>query len=167
MELQPGKYLGKVTDCAIGKTKAGLPQVILMFDFDDNLGNSHSKMWFGSLKEGRAREITLNALLTCGFNGEDLLALNDGPACLDIDKVVELKVENRPDQNGKVWANISWISTPGEETGGANRLDKTEAAALLSQTDLKADLFQAREKRNARYAKPADAAPIAESEVPF
>lgn len=169
-ELLPGTYFGKVTDCAIGKTKAGLPQVVLMFEFQDSIGNLHNKMWFGSLKEGKAREITMDALLTCGFSGEDLLAINDGPECLDTEKLVELKVENRPDQSGKVWANISWISTPGEGSN-ANRLDKTEATALLSGYNLKADLMDRRQKRDARYqakaAQTPPSSPIPESEVPF
>lgn len=170
-ELLPGKYYGKVTDSAIGKTKAGLPQVVLMFEFQDDQGNVHNRLWFGTLKEGKGRQITLNALLTCGFKGDDLMALNDGPACLDTEKLVELKVElGQPDSNGKRWANISWISTPGENSGGPNKLDNAEAQAMLTALpSLKAELMECRQQRDARYAskeQPAPA-PLASSEIPF
>lgn len=65
--INPGKYTAKIKDYGIGSTKAGEPKAMILFTFKDQNGAEKELTWSGSLKEGRAREITIDALLTCGL----------------------------------------------------------------------------------------------------
>lgn len=137
--IDPGRYLGKVKQYGIGTTKAGDPNVTVIFGFKDNLNQERELTWFGSLKEGRAREITIDALLVCGFKGNDIGALAGGPetGLLDLNTDVDLVVENE-EYNGKVSTKIKWIN----RAGGAAFKDKADPSLIqkMAGMNLKADV---------------------------
>lgn len=116
--LQPGKYTGKVVDYYVHVTKADLPAPKILFAVTMPEGNVETVGWQGSFKEGKAREIAMEGMITCGFKG----ALSDfakGPVsgCLDttLDLVIDVAHEQYLDDQGqtKTYARVNWINPIG------------------------------------------------------
>jgi hypothetical protein len=108
----PGTYLGKVKNYGITTTQAGEPQVAIQFGLTTPEGQK-TLTWHGTLKEGKGREITLGALLNCGFRGDDISALADGVdgGALDTDREVDLVVEdNTPPGKTEVYSKVRWVN---------------------------------------------------------
>lgn len=101
--IAPGQYPAKVLSHAITETKAGEPQATITLQLELD-GKKASLVWFGSFKEGKAREITVKALLTCGLVG------NNPGGALEIGKEVMITVDNETDQAGRVRTRIKWIN---------------------------------------------------------
>lgn len=152
-EVQPGKYLAKVTDYGIGTTKEGLPQVLVMFAYKDKDQDEHSLIWFGSLKEN-AKPYTIDALLACGLKGNDLEVLADGVGngALDTEKDVQITVEEHEWQ-GKKSMRIQWINEPGASSF-RDKLTKGEAVQKMQGLNLKADVL-ARRQASGKKDQPA------------
>lgn len=108
------KYTARIKDYGIGTTKAGDPKAMVMFTFKDENGTSVDMTWSGSLREGRAREITIDALLVCGLKGNDLSKLAQGAesGVLDLNRDLSITVEEE-EYNGKTYKKIKWINAPG------------------------------------------------------
>ena len=113
-EIKAGKYLGRILDYGIGVTKEGNPQAVILFAFSDAMDNRHEMTWYGTLKEGRGREITIDALLVCGLRGNNLETLADGVQghALDAGREVQLTIEYQKDQNGREHPRVKWINLP-------------------------------------------------------
>lgn len=143
-DVQAGKYTAKILDYGIGITKAGDPTVVVRFGF----GQGQSLIWNGSLKEGKAQEITIKALLTLGLSNEDNLeALADGidSNLLDINREVEIDVQ--PDTyEGKTRMRIAWINPLGGSTF-RNAMSKNEFKIKLGGMNLKAAVKAAKLER--------------------
>ncbi len=172
--VKPGKYLAKVIDYGIGETKAGLPQVLVMFEFKDSDGVQQQMVWYGTLKEGKGRDITIDSLLVCGFRGNDIevLAEGIGNGALDTEKEVQLTIGEEPDQNGKMRTRIQWVNAPG---GSAFRekLSKQETVSKFQglNLNLKADVM-ARRQATGQKTPPAQnlqtgVQRLSDNEVPF
>ena len=97
--IQPGTYVVKIASHAISETKAGLPQAAITF--------SNGLTWFGSFKEGKAREITLKALLTCGLKG------NNPAGPLEIGREVSIVVDDETGEDGKTRTKVRWVNALG------------------------------------------------------
>lgn len=124
LELIPaGKYLARPADWGISETKAGDPQVFVKFEF-----GGKSLTWFGSLKEGRAQEITIDSLLALGFRSNDLSELNKETTILDTTKDVQIVVEHE-EYNGKISAKIKWVNPL---SVGVKRMDAKKTKSLKS-----------------------------------
>lgn len=153
--INAGKYLGKVLDYGIGKTKDGEPNIMLMFGFKDSSGVDQDLIWRGSLKEGKAREITIDALLILGLVGNDLslLAHGNGSGVLNQEKEVQLVVEHET-YNGKTFAKVRYINEVG---GGAfkEKMGKDEAITKLGGLNLGGDVFARREAKGYKDKAPA------------
>jgi hypothetical protein len=104
-------YKAALSDAELTETKAGMPQVHLSFIADDGAGEKEQFHWYGSLKEGKAQEITVKALLTAGFVGGDLEDLKKEikPFKPVADLLVELE-----DNQGKL--RIKWINAAKKAT---------------------------------------------------
>lgn len=119
--------LGKIIDYKISLSHAGFPMIEMIFKCEDG----KILTWRGSLKPGKAQEITLDVILRCGFKAKDPMLLGAGPTSklLDMEKSLELKIEQQ-EWNGKMKDKISWISTPGSApTGDYKELNLVEALA--------------------------------------
>ena len=116
--INPGTYVAKVVSHGITETKAGAEQAAVTFSFD-----GHQLTWFGSFKEGKAREITIKALLTCGLKG------NNPAGPLEIGKEVSIVVADEVGQDGKTRTKIKWVNPIG---GIKNVLAGDAAKAKLS-----------------------------------
>lgn len=119
------------------------PSVILVFaelSFMDDMNQPRTLTWRGSLKEGKAREITLKALFAMGFQSKSFAALAE-PNALDREKEVQIEVEHRASQQGKTFANIKWINKLGGEK--FKKLAGTELSASLAALNIDGDLMAA------------------------
>jgi len=166
-----GKHLAKLKDYAMTVTSSEKLQILLVFEFEFN-DQTKELTWYGSFKEGRAREITLDTLFLCGFSGEDLsiLAELNTSGALDCDQQVQIVVELREDLQGKERLQISWVNP----VGGAafkNRLTRKEAAIKLLGLNLKEELLarqNAGTKNNsAPSAAPANSTMFTANDIPF
>jgi len=128
--MKPGVYSAKLADYWIGKTKAGLPQAELAFEFECD-GKKESMIWFGSFKE-KAVPYTIKTLLICGLTGEDVsaIALGKEGGALEAGREVSIVVSEFLDESGKTKHKIDWVNQP----GGANRekLDRTIVSGQLA-----------------------------------
>lgn len=170
-KIVPGKYLGKIIDHGITNTSAGNPQVVLRFDFLDKDGDKHELNWYGTLKEGKGREITLKALVTCGLTTTDLSLLCDGveSGALDTENLVNLAVELKVGTDNKERPTIAWIN---DGTGGGltNEVPKEEAKQKLSALGISNDISALLGSQGKKLATKTAAAPMASpavDQIPF
>lgn len=149
--------LAKITDYGLATSKAGNMQVMIKFSCEDG----KTRTWYGTLKEGRGREITLDTLIRCGFKGDDIAILSEGhmSGALDHNIELDLVIENEVGQDGKTYERINWVNLPGG-SGFKNAMKKEEAVTVLKGMNLKADLAARRAMQPTRKAAP-------ESDVPF
>ncbi len=125
-----GTFVANVADFGVSETKAGLPQISVTFDVNAENGTSRYS-WFGSLKAGKAREITIKALVTLGFTGKNLADLAD-PAkeAIAIGTEVEVVLAEET-YDGTTRTKIQWINKVGGG-GGIAKLDADTAKAKLA-----------------------------------
>lgn len=139
MEYNAGKFLAKIKDYGFKVTHSGSLQMAVIFDYEQGEEN-RTLTWFGSMNEGKAREITLTALKNMGYQGQEISLLNDGiqSGILDTDKDYSITIE-LDDYNGKKIAKIKWVNLPGQ-SGFEKRLDTNEVKQKLAGMDLGADI---------------------------
>lgn len=135
---RPGKFKAKAVDWGVSKTNAGLPQVVILFEYlqqnQEGVTESRQLMWFGSFKGG-ARERTLETLVNLGLRSPvSTMEQGRNGAALDPDKEVEIVVEHRIGQDGMRRAGISWVNELGGRGVKSNIADG-EAQALFSDVD--------------------------------
>lgn len=138
--MKAGRWPGRVKDYGISETQAGDPQVFIQFAVDGPEGEE-TMTWFGSLKEGKAQEITLKAVLAAGFQGKDVTELVDGTdgGAIPLETEVSLVVEDDT-YEGKTRQRIKWVNKPG--SGGVQRADATSAKAKLAKLGLAGKMAQ-------------------------
>lgn len=141
----PGYYSAKIVNYGVRPTKAGEPNIVIMFEVTAD-GAPQRVGWRGSLKEGLGRDITLKALSVCGFvNYKQFHLLADGPKSnlLDMKKSVQVVVEHEKATDGtdKKFAKVRWIN---EEGGGKfkDAMDSANAKVLMEGMGLEADFLR-------------------------
>ena len=160
-KMKPGVYEARISNYAIGTTQAGDPQVLILLNYNDEENAPHEVTWFGSLKEGKAQEITLRTLLDCGFSGSDPVDLADGTDShlLDVITPVRITIEEHEYQ-GKKSLRVQWINRMG---GRAleKKITKSEARIKLGALNLKGALAQARQEMGVKAQKSGPGVPSA------
>lgn len=131
-----GQFKAKVKDYGISATQNDDPQVFVVFDVD--FEDSRASMtWYGSLKAGKAREITLKALLALKFRESSLDILVDGPAGGGIEVGQEARVTTEENTfNEKTTVKIAWVNSAESQV---KRLESSSARAKLAQLNLDGD----------------------------
>jgi hypothetical protein len=166
-QILAGKYQAKILDYGIGLTEAGNPQIMIILGFDD--GQPRELTWYGSLKEGKAREITIKALLACGLKGNDIDGIADGigGGPLDADTPVSITVEYETNQNGKSFPRVRWINRSGSAL--KNKMTKEEAKIKLGCLNLKGEVIAARQETGLKEPKQKDNASFnhCNEDIPF
>ena len=91
--MKAGTFEAKIEDYSIGETKAGDPQFKIRFKTSEGW----SITWFGTMKAGKAAEITLRTLAFCGLKSADLGVIGDGPkgGALDMNTPLNIEVKAR------------------------------------------------------------------------
>ena len=159
--VEEGRYIVKPVEWGITQTKEGLPQLFITFegDFSDEIKR---KTWFGSLKEGKAREFALKAICTCGFAYSDLSYIERYDA---LDKNTEVSVViGHEEFNGVTRDKIQWVNKI-----KSLKASSDETKMMLKGMDLKAELMVAMQEVGIK-PKTATKSPIQSidtDEVPF
>lgn len=91
---------GKAKSIGIIEGKSA-PMVQVIFDVDGT-----EMKWAGSLADGRAREITADALIVLEFTNLNDICNGKG---INFNKVVNLTIEEE-EYNGKMYPKIRWIN---------------------------------------------------------
>jgi hypothetical protein len=132
--IEAGTYKATILSHAISETKGGNPQAAVTFSLTDKNQKPHTMTWFGSFKEGKALDITLKALITCGLKG------NNPSGHLEIGKEVSIVIEHEDDMDGKTHAKVKWINQLGEirnvipQDLAKNKLAHLEGAVMLARS---------------------------------
>lgn len=104
--IKPGIYTGTLLNHAISETRNGDPQAVVKFSVDAD--GPQQITWYGSFKPGKAQEITIKALLTCGLKD------NNPAGPLEIGKEVSLVIDIEVGDDGKERNKVQWINALGE-----------------------------------------------------
>ena len=165
MGIENGTYRGKARSWALAESpNKGTPEVAVEFELTDPEMGGQGITWHGYLTEG-AFERTVQALRYCGWEGDDLSAL-DG---LDKNEV-SLVVENET-YNGKTHAKVKWVNKPGGLAIKAPMpADKVKTFAAQMRGRIRALDAQAGKKLSNGARVPPGAPgsePIAEDDIPF
>lgn len=153
-KIPAGRHLAKVIDYGLSETKAGDQQVMVKLKLS---GDGSEITWYGSLKEGKAQEITFDTLQrVLQMQGDDLLALEGGAGSqvLNETKDVEITVAHEEYQ-GKTQVKVKWINDVGGFT--KKKLDVQATSKLKSLNAA----FKARRKETGATA------PTRDSELDF
>jgi len=142
--INPGTYAAKITDYGLYQKEGKAPSVMVQFQL---IETPEKITWFGSLKEGKAREFTTKTLVqTLGYKGTDGsdLAQGQGSEVLSENKHFELVVEHNTYQ-GKTSARVKYINEPG---GGvmANKVDASSAKVVVGGLNLSGDFLKAQQE---------------------
>lgn len=137
MAIQAGRFNGKVTDYGVSASSNDNPQVFVVFDvaFPDG---EQSMTWYGSLNAGKAREITIKALLVLGFHSNSFDDLVDGKdsGAIVLGKEASLVIENEEYEGKSRW-KIQWVNSL---NSGPKRIESGSAKAKLAALNLDGDL---------------------------
>lgn len=152
------KVLAKVVDYGIVMTKDGTaPMVKIQFKETET---GKDRYWTGSLKEGRAQEITVDALLVCDLKSDEIekLALGTASGLLNTDKEVQLTIENE-EYEGKTYEKVKWVNEVGGG-GFAKRISESDAVARIAACNVGFTLKAKRQEKGQPVVKQ-------DSEIPF
>ena len=134
-----GTFTAKIKDYGISETKAGDPQIFIGFEYMEN-DIQRNMTWFGSLKDGKGREITFGALRNCGFSGKSFYDLAEGSDSGLLDNNRELSIVIQPNEwEGKTTMRISFINIPGAVR---SKLSKIDAIDKMKGMNLEGDWMQ-------------------------
>lgn len=132
-----GKFIAKVKEIGISKSKGGLPQIVanLVCHYEDEnkVAKTFEKLWFGSLK-GDASPITLQTLAIAGykFTVNDLSDIASGTG-IDFNKELEVVIAENT-YEGKTTEQIKGIYEVG--SAGFQKMNPSEAVTLLKGLDI-------------------------------
>lgn len=123
--MEVGKHLAKIVDYGLSESKAGNASVFIKFQ----VASGDTITWYGSLKEGKASEITLNALLECGLSSDDINGLSGGldSNLLITDEDIDIEVRKEFDQNGVERLRVKYVGSAKE----IERISAEKARTLI------------------------------------
>ncbi len=158
-QIEPSTYRSRVVNYTISTTKAGNPQVEVLFEFSQGEGvnaSHHQMRWWGQMSE-KALPYTLKNLITMGYRGtsnEDFAKLADGveSGMIDLSTEVDLVLENETnEETGKSFLKIKWINAPG---GGFKAgMTREQAKVKLGMMNIAGQLAMIRQEIGAPTPK--------------
>lgn len=166
--IEPGTYRARVVNYTLSNTKAGNPQVEVLFEFSQGEGvheSHHQTRWWGQLSE-KALPYTLKNLITMGYRGtsnEDFAKLADGVegGMIDLSTEVDLVLEYEAGEAGKTFLKVKWINTPG---GGFKAgMTREQAKVKLGMMNIAGQLAMIRQEIGA----PAPKRPTQAAQAPL
>jgi hypothetical protein len=165
--LDAGTYRARAIEAALGETDAGKEQVAVRFELLDLPGQGIT--WYGYFTE-KSTPITLKALRTAGWRGNDLMDLGDlcNP---ETTPEVYLVVEHET-YEGKTSAKVRWVNGAGG-LSIKKALDPNKAkifAARMKGQIVAFDQNTGTPKTNGAAKPPPPAeeqSPFSDDEIPF
>jgi hypothetical protein len=126
--ISPGRYLARAVDAQLGFTQTNKEQVAVQFEIQEGEHQGKCLTWYGFFTE-KTEKITLKALRTCGWQGDDITDLSGVTS-----NEVSLVVENEVDRENKTRPRIRWVNdVNGGGLGIKRGLDAGQAAALADR----------------------------------
>lgn len=130
--LPEGKYSATPVEAALGESKAGKPQVAVLFRINGGAHDGESITWFGSFSKNLGQgtktpfQRTIEALRTCGWDGDDISELSS----INEDKGVKVRLVVEHDEwEGKMSAKVKWVNRDGIGLATPMKTDKAKAFA--------------------------------------
>lgn len=165
VNIKPGVHEAMVIDHGVTKSKTGTPMAVIRFEYMDTDADKHQINWYGSFKEGKAAEITCEALATCGWttNKPSDLAKGAGSGVLDETSTVSITLGNE-EYNGKVTTKVKYINPPGG-AGFRNAIEHSDAVQMFNGLNLEGVAAAARKKHSPK--EPKNHAPQFDSSEPI
>jgi hypothetical protein len=160
-KMQPGTYKAQVLNYTISQTKAGDPQVEVLFEYNDGdttqVGGTHHQVrWWGSLKQGKGQEWTLKTLDLLGFSGktnEDFAKLADGfeSGMLDPTREVSIVLEEDAKDDGRKFIFVKYVNDLNRAPAGfKSALSRGEANVKLGALNLAGQMAMLRSQAPAK-----------------
>lgn len=111
--MENGTYKAKPLGAVLGETGTGKEQVGIEFEVvlgEDETGVQVGRITYYGTFTDRAMEITLKALRTSGWKGDDLADLSSvgGPDAPEVSLVIE-----NEEYKGKWSSKVKWVNAPG------------------------------------------------------
>lgn len=157
--MKAGQYQAKITDYGLVGNKAGDGASVFVTFTVENEGNI---TWYGSLKEGKAFEITYTNLLEMGFNGVDPTELSAGPDIITPEKnklittdEIQIYVDTEVNHMGRDVMRVKRIG----EGKQLERLQKEEFKKRINSDKLKLQAMEILKSKKPRERK--------DDEIPF
>jgi len=145
-EIIAGQFDAKVADYGIGTTQQNKPMAMVRFDYLDKDNHPHSINWYGSFNEGKAMEITAEALTLMGFRGTNPADLAAGSGSGVLNEQNQVSITIKPDTyDGKTRMKVAYVNPLG---GGGFRdlMDKGAAVQAFSGINCGAAFAAAQQK---------------------
>lgn len=127
----------KLLDYGVKQSKTNNLMVVGLFGYPQEDGTNKVYTWYGSLKEGQAKNITMARLQKMGFPKDgSLLQLNKGISggALNHLQEYELVIEKQKDPQGIERERVVNVRLPGDKMDGAMS-DEDLEKALQSVTN--------------------------------
>ena len=156
--IEPGKYTARIKEYGLTESKNKTLQAVVEFEFADKEGEVKELAWFSSFKEGKGREITIDALLVCGLNN-NLASISDfekfnagnGSGVLDQEKDIAITIEmtNKWKDGKETTEKIPTIAWVNEMGGGALRekLAKEDLVKMMPGLNFGGEIAKARAEK--------------------
>jgi len=113
--------------CRFGRAGTGTIQCLMMFEIMDGEYAGTRLPWFGSFS-GNSWERTVESLRYCGFQGDDVEAINSQA----LDRVVTVKVEH-DEHNGRIYSRVAFVNKPGGHVNLNNPFNAAELRTFAAQ----------------------------------
>jgi hypothetical protein len=145
---RPGVYRARAVTGEPGTTKNGTDYISVMFEITEGPERGKHAYWDGYMSD-KAYLRTVQTLRSCGWDGEDIVALEGLGA-----REVEIDVRDE-EYNGKVYTKVAFVNDP--TRGGGGRVKLEGGARRDFAERLRAKVMIANEKLDAAgIGVPAD-----------
>lgn len=130
--ISEGKVKARAVEADLGTTNNGKEQIAVCFRILEGPDDGQHITWYGYFSDA-AQQRTLESMRHCGWEGDDIAAINPQNMCgLDANEV-QLVIEHDT-YNGKTAAKVQWVNKTG--AGGValnSRMDDAQRRAFAAR----------------------------------
>jgi hypothetical protein len=174
MAIGPGRHRARALPGSVdfGYSSAGNEQIAVTFQLVDEPHAGQTITWFSSFASDKATAITLRALRTCGWLGDNLADL-EGIDASEVDLVCE-----EEEYEGERRLRVRWVNPPGgarlaqpmsegERRAFAERMRGTVLAMDAKEGKAAASPLASRPRASRGAQQPAAAGSSGVDDIPF
>lgn len=163
-----GVHRAKAVEGALGYTSGGSEQVAVRFGITEGECKGRYITWYGYFTE-KTTDRTLESLRACGWEGDDLFAL-DGITKNE----VELVIEEEEGQDGEIRPKVRWVNAAGGlalksrmPEGDARAFAARMKGAVVAHRQKTAPSAERREQRRPPQSRNNEPPPPTDDDMPF
>jgi hypothetical protein len=157
--ITPSTYTAVARSWELGLSKNKTEQIAVRFEILDGEFAGHFITWFGYFSDA-ARDRTMEALRTCGWNGDDILALTGMGSCK-----VSLVIEDEHYQ-GKTHSKVRWVNRLGGGVKMASTMDEARRRLFAARMRMHAGPSSTSTERSSTLDGTSSRG-ITDDEIPF